>query len=176
MNYFNKDINFNPSEDSLNKITDSPGIYMLCLKDGISLPSTDVIPIYNQFHGLDVVYVGITTSSLRTRDYKQHFQGNNAGRSTLRKSIGSIFGYPKIPRDINNPNNGKTKFNEQDEMQLSTWMNESLILFFNGDMDEFDLSQLEYDLIDYYRPVLNIQKNYDENNKLFRKELKRLRK
>ena len=55
-------------------------------------------------------------------------------------------------------------------------MNESLILFFNGDVAEYNLDQLEYDLIDYYRPVLNILKNYDENNKLFRKELKRLRK
>ena len=94
----------------------------------------------------------------------------------MRKSIGSIFGYPKVPRDINNPNNGKTKFNDQDEIKLSKWMNESLILFFNGDVAEFNLDQLEYDLIDYYRPVLNILKNYDENNKLFRKELKRLRK
>jgi len=176
MNYFNKDINFNPSQDSLEKITDSPGIYMLCLKDGISLPSTDISPTYNQFHGLDIVYIGITTKSLQTRDYKDHFVGNNAGRSTLRKSIGSIFGYQKIPRDINNPNNGKTKFNEQDEVQLSTWMNESLILFFNDKTADFDLNQLEYDLIDFYKSVLNIQKNYDVNNKSFRQELKRLRK
>jgi len=175
MNYFNKDINFNSSKDSLNKIPDSPGIYMLCLKDGISLPSTDISPIYNRFHGLDIVYNGITVKSLQKRDYKDHFVGNNAGRSTLRKSIGSIFGYPKVPRDINNPNNGKTKFNDQDEIKLSKWMNESLILFFNEDVAKFNLDQLEYDLIDYYRPVLNIQKNYDENNKLFRKELRRLR-
>ena len=63
MNYFNKDINFNSSKDSLNKIPDSPGIYMLCLKDGISLPSTDISPIYNRFHGLDIVYNGITVKS-----------------------------------------------------------------------------------------------------------------
>ena len=37
-------------------------------------------------------------------------------------------------------------------------MNESLILFFNGDVAEYNLDQLEYDLIDYYRPVLNILK------------------
>ena len=68
---------------------------MLCLKNGASLPSTDINPIYNQFYGLDIVYNGITEKSLQTRDYKNHFVGNNAGRSTLRKSIGSIFGYQK---------------------------------------------------------------------------------
>ena len=49
MNYFNKDINFNPIKDSFKKIPNSPGIYMLCLKNGASLPSTDINPIYNQF-------------------------------------------------------------------------------------------------------------------------------
>ena len=96
MNYFNKDINFNPIKDSFKKIPNSPGIYMLCLKNGASLPSTDINPIYNQFHGLDILYNGITEKSLQTRDYKNHFVGNNAGRSTLRKSIGSIILNPWI--------------------------------------------------------------------------------
>ncbi len=148
---------------------------MLCLKDGISLPIIDINPIYNQFNGLNIVYIGISINSLRTRDYKQHFEGNNAGRSTLRKSIGSMFGYQKIPRDINNSTNGKTKFNDKDEVELSIWMSKSLVLFFNDEVRNYDLNQLEYDLIDYYKPVLNIQKNYDVNNKAFRQELKRLR-
>ena len=28
------------------------------------------------------------------------------------------MGFPKIPRDKNNPDNGKTKFNENDEERL----------------------------------------------------------
>ena len=44
---------------------------------------------------------GISTVSIRKRDYQQHFIGNNAGKSTLRKSLGSLMGFPKIPRDKN---------------------------------------------------------------------------
>jgi hypothetical protein len=55
-------------------------------------------------------------------------------------------------------------------------MNESLVLFFNDKLDNYDLESLEYDLIDYYRPLLNLSKNYNANNKNFRKELKKLRK
>ena len=175
MDYFKKNIYFNSNKDLADKIPNNPGIYMLCLKDGISLPIIDINPIYNQFNGLNIVYIGISINSLRTRDYKQHFEGNNAGRSTLRKSIGSMFGYQKIPRDINNSTNGKTKFNDKDEVELSIWMSKSLVLFFNDEVRDYDLNQLEYDLIDYYKPVLNIQKNYDVNNKAFRQELKRLR-
>ena len=57
----------------------------------------------------------LVKKSLKKRDYKQHFAGNNSGGSTLRKSLGSLMGLKKIPRDKNNPFNGKTKFSETDE-------------------------------------------------------------
>ena len=174
-NFFNKEKFFAPKRD-LVSIPNKPGIYMVCLKESISLPKINIKPIYNQFNNLNIIYVGISKKSLRDRDYKTHFNGNNAGRSTLRKSLGSLFGYKKIPRDLNNPKNGKTKFLEEDEIKLSQWMNESLVLFFNDKLDNYDLESLEYDLIDYYRPLLNLSKNYNAKNKNFRKELKRLRK
>tara|TARA_Y100001970_G_scaffold90456_1_gene113992 strand:- start:4638 stop:5168 length:531 start_codon:yes stop_codon:yes gene_type:complete len=175
INFFNKEKVFNPKTD-LVLIPNKPGIYMVCLKKSISLPKINIKPIYNQFDNLDIIYIGISKKSLRDRDYKTHFNGNNAGRSTLRKSLGSLFGYKKIPRDLNNPENGKTKFLEESEIKLSQWMNESLVLFFNDKLNNYDLESLEYDLIDYYRPLLNLSKNYNVDNKNFRKELKKLRK
>lgn len=39
------------------------------------------------------------------------------------------MGLKKIPRDKNNPFNGKTKFSETDENKLSEWMRHNLLLF-----------------------------------------------
>jgi len=174
INFFNKDEVFHSSKDQ-DLIPDKPGIYMVCLKKSLFLPKINFKPIYSQFNNLNIIYIGISKKSLRYRDYKTHFNGNNAGRSTLRKSLGSLFGYKKIPRDVNNPKNGKTKFSEMDEIKLSQWMKESLVLFFNHKLDNYDLESLEYDLIDYYNPLLNLSKNYNANNKGFRDELKKLR-
>lgn len=173
---FDKNIFYKPNDSSSCPVPDNPGVYMICLNQSKSLPKIDINPTYNQFYGLDIVYIGISTKSLKTRDCKTHFEGNNAGRSTLRKSIGSMFGYKKIPRDINNPTNGKTKFNDNDEQQLSKWMSDSLVLYFNDKVSTNILSDLEYDLIANYKPILNISKNYDVVNVNFRKLLKKLRK
>ena len=51
-----------------------------------------------------------------------------------------------------------------------------LLLYFNDKVSTNILSDLEYDLIDEYKPTLNISKNYDVKNANFRKLLKKLRK
>ena len=76
----------------------------------------------------EVIYVGISSKSLRNRDFRQHFNGN-AGSSTLRKSIGSLFGFKKIPRS-QNQDDGKTKFNERDESFISDWMRRNLEFYY----------------------------------------------
>ena len=40
------------------------------------------------------------------------------------------MGLSKIPRNAGDPENGKTKFNDDDEAQLSLWMAANLLLFF----------------------------------------------
>lgn len=152
-------------------IPDSSGNYVVCLQKGKRLPKVDIEPNYKTFKGFEVVYTGIASKSLKKRDYKQHFNGN-AGSSTLRKSIGSLFGYTKIKRD-KNPASKKTKFGEKDEAQLSQWMHDNLVLFYTENNAP---DSLEDELIAKYNPPLNLAKNKNEINQQFRALLKELRK
>ena len=120
---------FDPTKNSEEQIPDNPGNYIVCLRKGSKMPNVGIEFKTTPSQGLQVIYTGIAGKSLRKRDYRQHFTGNNAGSSTLRKSIGSLFGYPKIARD-KNADNGKTKFNLTDEMKLSEWMMKNLLLYF----------------------------------------------
>lgn len=160
---------FNPNSDSSVKISDLPGIYIICLKLNSDLPKVSIKPEFVQFDTLNVIYVGISSKSLRKRDYKQHFNGNNAGKSTLRKSLGALFGYPQIARDSKS---NKTKFNDSDEIKLSDWMKRNLVMY---SLETVEYEKLEDDLIKYFNPPLNLKKNYSEINKEFRKLLSDLR-
>jgi hypothetical protein len=161
---------FDPKVDLETKIPDFSGNYILCLRKNSMLPTTTSLKL-NQLEGLDVFYTGIAGSSLRTRDYKQHFKGNNAGRSTLRKSIGVLFGYKLIPRD-KDPNTGKTKFGIEDEIKLSEWMHKNLIMYF---LPTSDFNQIEIKLIEYFNPPLNLKDNKNIINADFRTQLSNLR-
>ena len=162
---------FNPDYDSSNKISDSPGIYVICLKSGCYLPEVSVKPELKQFDGLEVIYVGISSKSLRGRDYRQHFNGNNAGRSTLRKSLGILHGFQQVPRD-KDPNTGKTKFADADEIKLSEWMRNNLVMY---SLATAEYGKLEEDLIRYFNPPLNLKGNYSVINKDFRSLVSQLR-
>src|SRR5690606_13699447 len=72
---------FDPKLDEETKIDDSCGNYILCLRKNSKLPTVSISPTLTKFEGLNVVYTGIAGGSLRTRDFRQHFKGNNAGRS-----------------------------------------------------------------------------------------------
>lgn len=163
---------FDPLKDSHLKLPDEAGNYIICLRKGVQLPEVEVSPKHSQFEGLKVIYTGIASKSLRSRDYRQHFTGNNAGSSTLRKSIGSLFRFVKIPRD-KDPSNGKTKFTLADEQKLSDWMRKNLVMFFNANDDY--MSQ-EQKLIDSLNPPLNLKSNNQPENSDFRSLLSKLRK
>ena len=165
---FNK---FDPELDFESDIPNLPGNYIICLKSNSKLPNSNFDYLTLKFNSFEVIYTGIAGKSLRKRDYKQHFTGNNAGTSTLRKSLGSLFCYKKVPRD-KDPSNGKTKFGLTDEMKLSKWMKENLILFYakNADPDSYESM-----LINKYNPPLNLSMNKNEINKGFRANLSKLR-
>lgn len=171
---------FDPMRDYSSILPDIPGNYLVVLRTFSLLPQIEVLP---EFHYMDynnnhypIIYTGISAVSIRKRDYQQHFIGNNAGKSTLRKSLGSLMGFPKIPRDKNNPDNGKTKFNENDEERLSQWMRENLLLFYSVENREQEqIENLEKKLINDYNPPLNILGNNNPINKEYRALLKRLR-
>ncbi|MFD1553710.1 hypothetical protein DNU06_10045 [Putridiphycobacter roseus] len=150
-------------------VPDLPGNYIICLKPSSTLCNNLVS--YTEYEKLKVLYTGISSKSLRKRDIKQHFYGH-AGQSTLRKSIGSLMGLNKIPRDQSNPTNGKTKFTAIDEAKLTEWMLENLAFFYCVSNNPI---QFETSLIAKFNPPLNISKNYNSTNKSFRQDLKMLR-
>jgi hypothetical protein len=162
---------FDPSEDSETTIPDQCGNYIICLKSNSKLPKISIIPVLSTFSGLRVIYTGIAGGSLRSRDYRQHFKGNNAGRSTLRKSLGVLFGYKLIPRD-NDQSNGKTKFGQTDEKKLSDWMKQNLLMFF---LPTTNFAVTEIALINHFNPPLNLKDNHNSINADFRKLLSNMR-
>lgn len=166
-----KTYRFDPKTDTEAIIANSPGNYIICLKRNSKLPVVSVKPTFTNFEGLQVIYTGIASVSLRTRDFRQHFKGNNAGRSTLRKSLGVLFGYKQIPRD-SDPNTGKTKFSNVDEMRLSEWMCNNLIMFF---LPTVDFISVEIQLINHFNPPLNLKDNKNIINSDFRRLISELR-
>ena len=161
---------FDPNKDLENVIPDICGNYIICLKKQSKLPKSEHKVDLQKFDGLNVIYTGIAGSSLKKRDYRQHFKGNS-GSSTLRKSLGVLFGYKLIPRD-KSPESRKTKFDLKDESKLSEWMNMNLVMYYlpNSDFDD-----LENKLIDKLNPPLNLSKNKNLINESFRKNLSILR-
>lgn len=170
LNRFSKNC-FDPKIDNETKIDGSPGNYIICLKTNSSLPKIAFNPEFTTFGDLDVLYTGIAGTSLRKRDFKQHFTGNNAGGSTLRKSLGCLFGYKLIPRD-KDPNTGKSKFNFNDEEELTKWMLSNLVMYF---LPNLSYNEIESLLITYFNSPLNLMGNENIINKEFRTNLSSLR-
>jgi hypothetical protein len=151
------------------KIPDRPGNYILCLRRGSKLPPIGIEPTYTRFEGLNVVYTGISSNNLRKRDQK-HF-GKNAGQSTLRKSLGVMFGCKQISRDKATLSN-RTKFRTEDEQRLTEWMKNNLVMFY---LDQPNFGQIEGGLINHFNPPLNLRNNHNSVNLEFRKKLSQLR-
>lgn len=162
---------FDPLKDDINTVPALSGNYIFCLRKNSRLPDIGIPVTYTKFRDYEVIYVGLASDSLKDRDIKKHFNGN-AGKSTLRKSLGCLFGYNLIPRDSNYNSNGKTKFNDTDESKLSDWMKINLLLFYYPNI-EFDC--IESCLIKDLNPPLNLDKNHSVINSEFRKQLTKLR-
>lgn len=162
---------FDPGIHSASFLPNQPGNYIICLRTTAHLPEAPIKPEFRKFDQLNVLYTGVAGKSLRSRDYRQHFTGNNSGRSTLRKSLGVLFDYKQVPRD-NDPTTGKTKFGAEDEKTLSDWMKENLIMYF---LPNYNYKNVEASLIEMLNPPLNIQLNKNLVNVEFRKYLSDLR-
>lgn len=170
---------FDPKKDSVSKIAKSPGIYAILLRKGSKLPECGVeyVPCRVEYKGeeFELVYVGISNKGLYQRDYKNHFNGH-AGKSTLRKSLGSLMGLKKTFRSENEKGKDsgsiKTKFIDKDEDTLSFWMNDNLLLLFKTRLNP---EELETEMINILNPPLNISKNRNIENAAYRKRLSELR-
>lgn len=169
---------FDPRTDDESKIVNEPGNYVILLQPGSKLPeiTSTYSPTTIVYDGkeYEVIYVGISKEGLYKRDYKTHFNGNNAGRSTLRKSLGSLMGLKKTYRSNGEQRKSspKTKFIKEDEEILSEWMNDNLLLLYKANPNP---DTLETEMIHILNPPLNILKNYNPVNKSYRSLLSTLR-
>ncbi|MBV4420637.1 hypothetical protein KM800_15165, partial [Clostridium tyrobutyricum] len=149
------------------KLPDGPGAYLICVKNLDALPEKMNYLDYNFADGLPVIYVGIagrptsTLKSLRRRDYKNHFNGT-ARSSTLRKSLGVLFGMEK---EFTGKKAYKYRFKAENEEKLSAWMKNNLIMHF---VSIDNPMKFEIYMIDQYEPPLNLKDNHSDKNKMFR--------
>ena len=149
----------------------SPGNYIVTIRDIRELPTKNCEVVTPVFRGHNLIYTGITGDTLRNRIWNQHL-GDNAGRSTLRLTLGCLKGYKPIPRDKNNPNNGMVRFCHEDEKALQVWMKKNLLFYYFKNNNP---KAIEEDLIEEFNPPLNLMKNYNPVNREYRRIVSDLR-
>lgn len=168
---------FDPTNMTKGVPVKASGNYIFLLRPDVMLPA-DMIAEQPEFttltyEGMEyrVLYTGVTKDSLYKRVYKIHLTGNNAGKSTLRKSLGCLWGYTFVVRD-EKPDSTKLKFADKDEASITSWMRKNLlVLFVPNSSFEAD----EQELIDAFNPPLNLDKNRNAVNSNYRQQLKLLR-
>ena len=165
---------FDPMTMDSNTLPNVAGNYVFLLRKGSQLPKVDIEPQIPEFsldgNTYQAIYTGIASKSLRKRDYRNHFVDNDASRSTLRKSIGSLFGYDLILRKESDTKH--KRFQPADEEKLTEWMMSNLLLAF---VENANPKPLEDELIAELNPPLNLDKNTNMVNKEFRALLSKLR-
>ena len=165
---------FDPMTMDSNMLPNVAGNYVFLLRKGSQLPQVDINPQIPELtldgNTYQAIYTGIASKSLRRRDYRAHFIGNDASRSTLRKSIGSLFGYDLIPRKEGDLK--YKKFKPADEEKLTEWMMSNLLLAF---VENADPKSMEDKLIAELNPPLNLEMNHNKVNAEFRALLSKLR-
>jgi hypothetical protein len=121
-----------------------------------------------------LIYIG-SSSDLSKREFEHHFNSENTGFSTLRRSIGAIFkeefGLTAIPRSSGSSktNVKNYKFLPEGEEKLTNWMIGNLEV---GIRSLSDYKSIEKSLISFLMPPLNL-KGWDNP---YRREIKALRK
>lgn len=165
---------FDPMTMDSNMLPNVAGNYVFLLRKGSQLPQVDINPQIPEVtldgNTYQAIYTGIASESLRQRVYRIHFIGNDASHSTLRKSIGSLFGYDLIPRKEGDSKH--EKFKPADEEKLTKWMKNNLLLAF---VENADPESMEDKLIAELNPPLNLDKNDNTVNAEFRALLCKLR-
>jgi hypothetical protein len=159
---------FNPLIDNPKVLPNDKGVYIVTSIDTAVLPSAMKDLKYMYLSGRPVLYVGITSKSLRSRDYRNHFNGNARG-STLRKSIGSLL---ELSKDRTDGKQSRYRFLKNEESRLTEWMKHNLFLHFYLTSDP---TSIENQLINNLNPPLNLKDNLNPENREFRMKLKELR-
>ena len=167
---------YNPRKDSKDLLPNKAGNYVVLLKKETPFPMEGVesVPVIHDMElggeTYQLIYTG-STSVLQRRIGVNHFgDATDAGRSTLRLSLGCLMGFTKIFRDQTEEH---LKFRNADEQRLTEWMQEHLrVLYYENPQYKID----EKSMIFALNPPLNISRNRWKENAAFRSELSELRK
>ena len=167
---------YNPRKDSKDLLPNKAGNYVVLLKKETPFPMEGVenVPVIHDMElggeTYQLIYTG-STSVLQRRIGVNHFgDATDAGRSTLRLSLGCLMGFTKIFRERTEEH---MKFKGSDEQRLTEWMHEHLlILYYENSNYKTD----ERSMIFALNPPLNINRNRWKENAEFRSELSYLRK
>ena len=172
---------FNPQKDSKDQLPKEAGNYVVLLRKETPFP-TELVSHKPIIHDIklngkeyQLIYTGIAkpdskSSNLKKRIADIHFgDKTNAGKSTLRLSLGSLMGYIKIYRDQRKQHK---KFKIEDELKLTEWMKENLLVLY---YENSSCKQDEEKMISVLNPPLNIDDNNNSENEEFRDELSSLR-
>lgn len=130
----------------------------------------------------EIIYIGKTESSQNKRNSKTHFKTGKTGSSTVRKSIGSLLfiidDSKPIPRNETDYESGRFshfKFELDSEEKITKWMKNNLALsFFEYPRTKKEIEDLETEIIERLKPVLNIDNKNPSNP--FKAQIKQLRK
>ncbi|ATS02528.1 GIY-YIG nuclease family protein [Porphyromonas gingivalis] len=165
-----------PKQNNANNIPDKSGICLICLREQAQLPDIDKEVEMEEYDGLRVIYIGIS-SRLKKR-YKDHFKSNNLNKSTLRESLMAMFLKDKVKDEVNLNQWMKDIVNLSQWMKnivdLSQWMKDNL-LFFYKPVENPEKKKDKKELIKRYNPPLNLRDNHNPCIKDFQKEVSRRR-
>lgn len=135
-------------------IPNDPGLYCLRINDVDNLPDPFNKILAKRQH--NIIYMGIATKSLQRRFLNQELRAK--GHGTFFRSIGAVLGYlPPKGSLLEMKNKRNYKFSEVDERKIIEWINNNLKVNWvnvNGDFEN-----LETQLINKYRPLINLAKN-----------------
>lgn len=147
---------FIPIKNDFCSLPTSSGFYLICTPQINSLPPLMRNLNFKLIEKDAVIYVGIAGSKngLRNR-IRTHFKGT-ARNSTLRKSLGVLFGYTKVQTE-SEKGTSKYKFLPYQERELKYWMFKNLTVRYaeaiNPEIEEIFL-------VSHFRPNLNIVYSY----------------
>lgn len=132
----------------------SAGLYCIRISDINQLPNPFSSILAQRQH--NIIYVGIASENLNKRFLNQELRAK--GHGTFFRSIGALLGYrPPIGSLITKANKRNYKFAHDDEQKLINWINRNLIV--NWVECSGELESIETELIQKYRPLVNLAKN-----------------
>ena len=142
------------------EFSSNPGIYAIgFIGEVFPFPTGE-----NVVNNGDIIYIGKTEKSQKSRDAQTHFKSGKTGSSTLRRSLGAILredlGLQPIPRSKTESRMRDYKFIEESEKQLTQWMMKNLsISFFEICEGKRLIRNTEIYIIQELKPILNLTHN-----------------